>query len=82
MKSMKGLGRKLHRLEGIAGINKLPELPVCDCLHIIQGVMDQEIVEKRERIESEMTQKYGPLVLRKLSFMIVRLSRNERVEAT
>ena len=73
MKSMRGLGRKLHRLEGRVGINQLPDLPEdLQAFYIFyqkEGQPDEEIdaeieAELKEADEARVKAQPSPFVLR------------------
>ena len=77
MRRARGLESKTDRLAKRTGINRPPEIPVKDCLHIIEGTTEEEIQEKKDRIKAKVAQKYGPRVLNKLFFVTMGVVESE-----
>ena len=70
-----GLSSKIARLEERTGINKPPEIPLQDCLHVITGSPEETKAEVKKR-KKELVDKYGRCVLSKVGFLIVHLGRS------
>ena len=65
------LSSKIAKLEKRTGINKPPQIPAKDRMHLIQGATQKEIQDKEDRIKAEIVQKYGQWALPQLQFLII-----------
>ena len=77
MKSVRGLGRKLHRLEARVGINQPSDLPEdLQAFHIFyqkEGQPDEEIDAEVEKKKQELVEKYGQRIQNKLNMLVFQI---------
>lgn len=84
MRRSRGLSSKIARLEKRTGINKLPQIPPDDCVHILEhrkGEPQEEIDAEIERRRAKLLEKYGQRILRVLRFIVIHIpiSKDEEI---
>lgn len=85
MRRARGLRSKIARLEKQTGINKLPQIPLQDCIHIFEhkkGEPKEEIDAEIERRRAKLLEKYGQRILRVLQFIVIHIPISEDEEVS